>query len=77
MSILQELASADPGMLSLAEQPVRDGIPTFWAGRAEVHETLDRLKRTFGYRMLYDLTVVDERVRRDRASVQARDFTDD
>ena len=75
MSILQELASADPGMLSLAEQPVRDGIPTFWAGREEVHETLDRLKRTFGYRMLYDLTVVDERVRRDRASVQARDFT--
>jgi NADH-quinone oxidoreductase subunit C/D len=74
MSILQELASAAPGM-SLAEQPVRDGIPTFWAGREEVHETLDRLKRTFGYRMLYDLTVVDERVRRDRASVQARDFT--
>jgi NADH-quinone oxidoreductase subunit C/D len=74
MSAVQEWASADPEM-QLAHQPTRDGIATFWAPRNRAHETLDRLKRTFGYRMLYDLTVVDERVRRDRASLPARDFT--
>jgi NADH-quinone oxidoreductase subunit C/D len=74
MSAVQEWASADHEM-QLAHQPTRDGIATFWAPRDRAHETLDRLKRTFGYRMLYDLTVVDERVRRDRASLPARDFT--
>jgi NADH-quinone oxidoreductase subunit C/D len=74
MSVAQELASADPAW-QLAEQPTRDGIPTFWTPREQAHEVLDRLTRTLGYRMLYDLTAIDERVRRDRADVSARDFT--
>jgi NADH-quinone oxidoreductase subunit C/D len=74
MSIAQELMSADPGA-QLAEQSTRDGIPTLWAPRNLAHDILARLKRTLGYRMLYDLTVIDERVRRDRACVPACAFT--
>jgi len=72
--VVRELASADPEG-QLAEQPTCDGIPTFWAPRDQAHGILNRLSRTLGYRMLYDLTVVDERVRRDRASLPARAFT--
>ncbi len=74
MSVVHELASADPTW-QLAEQPTSDGIPTLWTPRDRAHEILGRLQRTLGYRMLYDLTVIDERVRRDRADVSARDFT--
>ncbi len=73
MSVAQALISADPG-LELVEQQTRDGILTLWAPRDRAHETLNRL-RTLGYRMLYDLTVVDERLRRDRASSLSRAFT--
>ncbi|MCC7242142.1 MAG: NADH-quinone oxidoreductase subunit C, partial [Acidobacteria bacterium] len=74
MSIVTELTAADPER-PLAVQPTRDGIPTLWVARHHVHDMLDRLKRTLGYRILYDLTVIDERVRRDRANPHARDFT--
>jgi NADH-quinone oxidoreductase subunit C/D len=74
MSVIDELASADPET-ELAEQPTRDGVPTFWVARDRVHQVLERLKGAFGYRMLYDLTVIDERVRRDRAALPARAFT--
>jgi NADH-quinone oxidoreductase subunit C/D len=40
-----------------------------------VHEVLDRCRRSLGYRMLYDLSVIDERVRRDDPHPSARDFT--
>jgi NADH-quinone oxidoreductase subunit C/D len=74
MPAVQEFAPADLGV-ELAQQSTRDGITTFWAPRDHAHETLGRLKRRLGFRMLYDLTVVDERVRRDRANLPARDFT--
>jgi len=74
MAVAQELASADPEA-QLAEQSTRDGIPTLWAPRDRAHDVLARLKRSLGYRMLYDLTVVDERVRRDHADLPLRDFT--
>jgi NADH-quinone oxidoreductase subunit C/D len=74
MSVAQELISTDPGA-QLAEQSTRDTIPTLWAPRDRAHDILARLKRTLGYRMLYDLTVVDERVRRDHADLPLRDFT--
>ncbi len=74
MPVAQELASADPEA-QLAEQSTRDGIPTLWAPRDRAHDILARLKRSLGYRMLYDLTVVDERVRRDHADLPVRAFT--
>jgi NADH-quinone oxidoreductase subunit C/D len=74
MPVAQELASADPEA-QLAEQSTRDGIPTLWAPRDRAHDILARLTRSLGYRMLYDLTVVDERVRRDHADLPVRDFT--
>ena len=74
MAIVNELTAGRPE-LQLAVQPTRDGVPTLWAPRERAHDTLDRLKRTLGYHMLYDLTALDERVRRDRADPHARDFT--
>ena len=74
MPVAQELASADPGA-QLAEQSTRDSIPTLWAPRDRAHDILARLKRTLGYRMLYDLTVVDERARRDHPDPPVRAFT--
>ncbi|HEX5474670.1 MAG TPA: NADH-quinone oxidoreductase subunit C/D [Vicinamibacterales bacterium] len=74
MSIAAELTAADPG-LAPGEQPTRDGIATLWVSRDRAHGVLERLKRTFGYAMLYDLTAIDERVRRDRPDPRVRDFT--
>ncbi len=61
--------------LPVVEQPTADHIPTLWVPRDHIHPLLDRLKRVFGYHMLYDLTAIDERIRRDRADLPARDFT--
>jgi NADH-quinone oxidoreductase subunit C/D len=59
----------------LVPQATRDGIATFWASRERAHELLRRLKHEHRYRMLYDLTAIDERVRADRDALPARDFT--
>ena len=60
-----------------APQQTCDGIPTFWAPRERVREVLaisqDRIDRP--YRMLYDLTAIDERMRRQPARAAAADFT--
>ena len=56
-------------------QATRDGVPTYWVPRERVVEVLRRFKQEQGYRMLYDLSAVDERLRSDRATVPARDFT--
>ena len=59
----------------LVPQATRDGIATFWAPRREVPALLRRLKQEQRYRVLYDLTAIDERTRADRDSLPARDFT--
>jgi NADH-quinone oxidoreductase subunit C/D len=66
---------ASDSALQAAEQQTRDAIPTFWVPRDRAHGMLAHLKHVLGYRMLYDLTVIDERVRRDRAALPVRDFT--
>lgn len=58
----------------LVPQATRDGVPTYWAPRERTIGLLRRLKDQ-GYRMLYDLTAVDERLRGDRAALPARDFS--
>ena len=57
-------------------QPTRDGIPTVWISRDQVYAALRYLQSEVDrpYRMLYDLTAIDERLRRNRPS-PARDFT--
>lgn len=59
------------------EQSTADGIPTFWVGRDELRDALGYLKREVErpYRMLYDLTAIDERVRVHREGQPAADFT--
>lgn len=65
------------GEAILAVQPTKDGIPTVWVARTKARDILRRLKSAIErpYRMLYDLTVIDERVRANRQGQPASDFT--
>ncbi len=55
----------------------RDAIPTLWAPRDRVHDILGYLKTGIDqpYRMLYDLTAIDERTRVHRDGEPRSDFT--
>jgi NADH-quinone oxidoreductase subunit C/D len=61
----------------LAVQPTMDSIPTVWVTRDKARDVLRHLKSSVEhpYRMLYDLTVIDERVRANRQDQPASDFT--
>jgi len=65
------------GPAVLAVQPTRDGIPTVWVSAERVGEVLRYLKSEIErpYRMLYDLTAVDERERAHRQGQPPSDFT--
>jgi NADH-quinone oxidoreductase subunit C/D len=65
------------GAGTLAPQATVDGIPTVWAPAARVREVLRWLKNEAAkpYKMLYDLTAIDERVRTKRAGQPKSDFT--
>lgn len=54
-----------------------DGIPTFWVERDDIHTVLAKLRWEVEqpYRMLYDLTAIDERTRQHREGQPASDFT--
>lgn len=62
---------------NVTREPTCDGIPTVWISRSLVHEVLRYLKEEVErpYKMLYDLSAVDERVRRDRKDRPPSDFT--
>ena len=68
---------SEVGVSPAVSEAYRDGIPTFWVHREQVHSILAFLKeRAPGrYRMLYDLTAIDERTRTHRGSEPAGDFT--
>ena len=71
----QELEQAlGPGA---TPQATCDGISTFWLHPGEIHEAIRQLQRdvTQPFRMLYDLTVIDERARRHRNGQPLSDFT--
>jgi NADH-quinone oxidoreductase subunit C/D len=74
--ILQELEQKF-GEVSIAPQAVRDKVPTFWTSREKVHEIVQYLKNEVAepYRMLYDITATDDRVRQHREGMPASDFT--
>lgn len=53
------------GEAAILPQAVSDGIPTIWVEQGVLRDVLRHLKEEIEgpYRMLYDLTVIDERVR--------------
>ncbi len=74
-SVVTELEQAF-GEGSLKVQATRDGIPTLWVSRAQAREILLHLKTKVErpYRMLYDLTAIDDRLRRNRNGQPGCDF---
>jgi NADH-quinone oxidoreductase subunit C/D len=60
-----------------AKQETHDRIPTFWVKKEEVHGLLRHLKHDVDrpYKMLYDLTAIDERMRTHRDGQPPSDFT--
>lgn len=61
----------------LTTQKTADEIPTLWVSRESAHEVFCYLKQSVvdPYRMLYDLTAIDERARTHREGQPASDFT--
>src|SRR5215472_10497354 len=53
------------GPAAITPQETRDSIPTFWTQKDKIREVVAFLKNEIAqpYKMLYDLTAIDERVR--------------
>ena len=75
-SIVDDLRARFPGT-SFDLQAAKDEIPTVWLPAASVPDVLRFLKTEAPrpYRMLFDLTAIDERQRADRGSQARGDFT--
>jgi len=58
----------------IAEQQTAEGMTTLWVDRSALPDALRHLKHRIDepYPMLYDLTAVDERARRDRGASSGR-----
>jgi NADH-quinone oxidoreductase subunit C/D len=65
------------GVEAVTPQETQDGIPTFWTPREKTREILSYLKTDVErpYKMLYDLTAIDERGRKNRTGQLFSDFT--
>ncbi len=65
------------GKFIQARQTTRDQIPTLWIDPEQIPAVLNYLKNDIGspYRMLYDLTAIDERARNHRADQPESRFT--
>ncbi len=65
------------GQESFSLQETRDDFPTLWVSKEQARDVLRFLKTGVEkpYRMLYDLTAIDERVRTQRAGQPPSDFT--
>ncbi len=65
------------GATVIAGQDTHDRVPTFWIARDAIRDVLSYLKRDIvePYRMLYDLTAIDERSRTRRDEQPESDFT--
>lgn len=63
--------------VAFTEQETRDEFPTLWIPAGSVREVLGHLKSGIPgpYRMLYDLTAIDERARNGGAAPGGGDFT--
>ena len=58
-------------------QPAKDGIPTFWVSKRDIHQAVRSLRSSVPepYRMVHDVTAIDERSRTHRAGQPPGDFT--
>src|SRR5215469_3710221 len=58
-------------------QTARDEIPTFWIAKDDIHEAVRSLRHDVPdpYKLLYDVTAIDERARTHRDSQPKSDFT--
>ena len=65
INIISELESKFGDRITLYNQAVRDNTPTLWLDKTNLQTVLKYLKNDspFPYRMLYDLTAIDERTR--------------
>jgi NADH-quinone oxidoreductase subunit C/D len=74
---IEEQLAGRFGNDALHSQWTADGMPTFWVGRDRILDVLRFVKTesTPAYRMLFDLTAIDERVRENRGGQPASDFT--
>jgi NADH-quinone oxidoreductase subunit C/D len=63
--------------ITITDQATQDDIPTLWVSKDNVRDVLRFLKTDIDspYRMLYDLTAIDERVRINRRDQPDSDFT--
>jgi NADH-quinone oxidoreductase subunit C/D len=75
-SVIEELTDRF-GTESIRGQKTKDQVPTVWISRGSVRDVLAFLKNSVEepYRMLYDLTAIDERVRVHRSDQPESDFT--
>jgi NADH-quinone oxidoreductase subunit C/D len=62
---------------AVTPQSTRDGVPTFWVAKDRLFGLLRFLKEDVDrpYKMLYDLSAIDERMRQHRHGQPASDFT--
>src|SRR5258708_12200330 len=60
-----------------APQTVRDEIPTFWVSKNDIQSAIRSLRSSIPepYKMLYDITAIDERSRTHRDGQPPSDFT--
>ena len=65
------------GPAILFQQITKDDIPTLWVDGGQIHEILNFLKNEIErpFKMLYDLTAIDERIRTHREGQPDSDFT--
>lgn len=75
-SIIQEISSRF-GSGVLGVQATRDAFPTIWVERSILRDAIRLLKSGISqpFRMLYDLTIIDERLRTHRQGQPESDFT--
>ncbi len=75
-AILEQIKTRFPEVETTL-QVTQDGIPTIWVDQDHAHEVLRFLKFEVEqpYRMLYDLTAIDERVRTHRPGQPESDLT--
>ena len=74
--IIQELKDRFSSSV-LGDQPTRDNVPTVWAKSEGAHDVLRYLKTETAnpYKMLYDVTAIDERLRSHREDQPENDFS--
>ena len=77
LDVIVELGSRFGDQAILYQQSVRDGIATVWTDKDNLLPILKYLKTEISlpFKMLYDLTGIDERTRTNRTGQPESDFT--